>query len=209
MKKILIIDEKTTPRDDGTGFQFLGQLPDHLAELITLETNLANCVEILNENEVRVIFNLSDFEWVFYHDSYQEKNLDAGQLESFKSKVPNLIVFSGGKEDVGYSIRSTTRELLFSKLQNALQAWLETGYFPVRSVCDYNISFYHPVIEKLEDFLMDGDKEGFLKSRELIFLLKKLNYSESAIQDRISPRYTELTIIDLFKKISDWKSKNI
>ncbi len=209
MKKILIIDEKKEKRDDGTGFQFLGQLPDHLAELITLETNLANCVEILNENEVRVIFNLSDFEWVFYHDSYQEKNLDAGQLESFKSKVPNLIVFSGGKEDVGYSIRSTTRELLFSKLQNALQAWLETGYFPVRSVCDYNISFYHPVIEKLEDFLMDGDKEGFLKSRELIFLLKKLNYSESAIQDRISPRYTELTIIDLFKKISDWKSKNI
>jgi hypothetical protein len=209
MKKILIIDEKTTPRDDGTGFQFLGQLPDHLAESITLETNLANCVEFLNENEVRVIFNLSDFEWVFYHDSYQEKNLDAGHLESFKSKVPNLIVFSGGKEDVGYSIRSTTRELLFSKLQNALEAWLETGYFPVRSVCDYNISFYHPVIEKLEDFLMDGDKEGFLKSMELIFLLKKLNYSESVIQNRILPRYTEMTIIDLFKKISDWKSKTL
>jgi hypothetical protein len=209
MKKILIIDEKKEKRDDGTGIQFLGQLPEHLAELITLETNLANCVEVLNENEVRAIFNPSDFEWVFYHDSYQEKNLDAGHLESFKSKVPNLIVFSGGKEDVGYSIRSTTRELLFSKLQNALEAWLETGYFPVRSVCDYNISFYHPVIEKLEDFLMDGDKEGFLKSMELIFLLKKLNYSESAIQNRILPRYTEMAIIDLFKKIRDWKSKNI
>lgn len=209
MKKILIIDEKKEKRDDGTGIQFLGQLPDHLAKLITLETNLANSIEMLNENEIRPIFNPPDFEWVFYHDSYQEKNLDAGQLESFKSKVPNLIVFSGGKEDVGYSIRSTTRELLFSKLQNALQAWLETGYFPVRAVCDANISFYYPVIEKLEDYLIDGNKHGFLQSRELIILLKKLNYSESDIQDKILPGYTKMDIIDLFKKITGWKSKNI
>lgn len=209
MKKILIIDEKKEKRDDGTGIQFLSQLPDHLAELIILETNLANSVELLNEDEVKLIFNPLDFEWVFYHDSYQEKNLDAGQLESFKSKVPNLIVFSGGKEDVGYSIKSTTRELLFSKLQNALQSWLETGYFPVRSVCDYNISFYYPVIEKLEDFLEDGDKEGFLKSSELKIILKKLNYSEVTITEKILPRYAQMNIIDLFKKISEWKSKTI
>lgn len=209
MKKILIIDEKKEKRDDGTGIQFLSQLPDKLAELITLETNLVSSVELLNETDVALKFQPSDFEWVFYHDSFQEKNLDAGQLECFKRKVPNLIVFSGGKEDVGYSIRSTTRELLFSKLQNALQAWIETGYFPVRSVCDYNISFYHPVIEKLEDFLMDGDKEGFLKSRELGMLLTKLNYPQATIRDKILPRYAEMDIVDLFNKISDWKSKTL
>ena len=206
MKSILIIDDKLA-HADGTGTEFYNKLPLILQQYVKVDKSITNTITIVDENSVRINFEPTDYQFVFLHDSYNDKNLDEGQLASFKRQVNNLILFSGGKEP-NLLNRSTSRSYLFSSLRRALEASIESGYFPIKSLFDMNYQVYYPILDKLEDMLLES-KETFIKSSELKFFLKILHHAEYEIDNEILPHYLTLTPQILNQKIEDWRRKNI
>lgn len=209
MKKILIIDENITSRQDGTGLQFIDNLPNELKSYATLFTTITDALNFEDRNSIKLNFNPQEYFWVFFHDSYKDKTLDEGQLVSFKQQVPRLIIFSGGKERIGFHLKATTRDLLFNRLRSALEVYAETNLFPVKYLCNVDTQKYYILIENLEKLLDVNDIQGFIRSNELKTLLLKLNYSESDIDTQILPKYSTLSANDLYEKLNNWKSKKI
>src|SRR5688572_15246602 len=105
MKKILIIDEKEN-HADGTGIEFYENLDSELRKLVSIKQDLNKVINIEDEINVSLKFNPIEFECILFHDSYNNRNLDDGQLESFKSKLDNYILFSAGKSP-NYSLKTT------------------------------------------------------------------------------------------------------
>ncbi|MDD4107171.1 MAG: hypothetical protein RBR84_08570 [Bacteroidales bacterium] len=207
MKKILIIDDNADVNHLNTGISFLNQLPDSLKQLFDLMTNLSNAVRITDQHEISLSFPENEYLWVFFHDSFRDKFLDESQLSDLKGKFKNMITFSGGIESIGYHVKATSRELLFSRLEEAAAVYAETGHFPVKYLCNNNAHKYYVLIDHLLQLIDQNKKDLFLNSKELKFLLKKLNYSELDIATGIIPSYEKMSIDDLFEKIENWKFK--
>ena len=208
MKKILIIDEKLE-HADGSGFEFTNTLNCKLDNYVDFFIDLSNCIKIINPNEVDLLFNQDDYDWILFHDSYHDHNLDYGQMTDFKRKAGKVVIFSGGVETIGFKQKVTSRIKLFSILEKALLAGLEYDIFPIKCLFDNNINLYYPILDQLEDFLLQGDKQSYLGSTQLNFILRKMNYSQEDINNSILPNFTNFTAQQLNEKIELWRRMDL
>lgn len=208
MKRILIIDDKLESID-GTGRLFMENASESVQNIVHFVNKLSDYSEVKNNYEIHFDFDLDDYLWVFFHESYRDNKLDEILVSSFKAQIKNLINFSGGKESIGFHLKATTRELLFKRLNDAILVYEQTGLFPIKYLCNINYGKYYFLTEYLLSLLENGNINAFLKSRELVLLLKIMNYSDDYINKNILPNYATLSLDELYKKMDVFKSKNL
>jgi len=208
MKGILIIDEKKS-HSQGTAQEIYHSLPGELKELVRIETNMLEIAEKENDISVRLKINPENYAYIFLHDSFDNRHFDEGQVESFKSGIDNLVVFSGGKSpDIG--TRVTSRAVLFANLERCLKAYLRSGYFPIKLLFDGKYQSYYPLLDHLEDILIRGEgTETFIRSRELSIILEVLGYTSKEIETKILPIYAAMGVEELNEKIESFREKKI
>lgn len=203
-KKILLLDDKTN-HVRGCGFAFMKDLNPQLSEYIHFVSNPNDIADFQNETCVMKI-EISNYIFFLFHDSYRDGLFTGTEQALLREKFGrNMIGFSGeGQiEDVN---NFTSRELIFSRLEEILAYYHITGQMDLKAFFNSNARLQNGLLDDMIEVLVGQEKSGFLESKELEIWshikggdLEKLKTNLSAL--------TEEEIVDRIE--NSWKTQEI
>jgi hypothetical protein len=203
LKKILLIDDSPSNLR-GSGNWFYSNICDDLRPLIDYSNSLDNRIKIINEFEVILSSDITQYEIVLLHASYNSPLLNPSQLSSLKSLLKNLVTYSGGS-NINIDLRITSREQMYKSLERSIEAYKIMAIFPLITLFSNNINRFYPLLDRMQDILEEVGKEGLLGSREFHMYIRILRFDVSAVVENYRKNKTEE---ELNEKIIEWKLNN-
>jgi hypothetical protein len=200
LKPILLIDDKKEGQYRGE--LFIENLPDDLRVLVDFHFDVNQLFKIVNEWDVKLLFDLEKYVSVFLHHSYNDPLVNESQLSHIRNNLQNseLLIFSGGTDN-NLQRRQIRRETLFTYLGKAIDAYKKIGIFPNVYLFDRSINRFYPIIDQMIQILEEQGKDKLLSCESFRTYISISGWDLKLVQNNFQ-RFSEEQIAD---KLNEWR----
>lgn len=201
-KPILLIDDKK--EGEFRGDIFKKALSIDLQNLVDFHLNVDQLIKRINTWEVELLFDPDKYAGIFLHQSYYDHLLNESQLSNLKYQLSdfNLITFSGGKQ-VNAVTNELSRDVLYTYLKDAIDAYFKMGIFPTSYLFGGKINRFYPIIDEMYQVLEDKGVDALLEHKSFnIYISNIRNLDLYLVQKHYKEQLSEEQIA---YKISEWR----
>ncbi len=201
LKPILLIDDKKEGLNRGE--VFLNELSFDLKGLVDFHIDISKIIKIIDEWDVEILFDPNKYIAVLLHHSYNDPLLNESQLSCLRDKLKSLdlIIFSGGAQN-NVATNQIPRDILFTYLNPALDAYSKMGVFPTLYLFNRKINRFYPILDEMYQVLENEGKNGFLSHKSFKLYISVCGWDFNSVQQNYKERFTEEQIAD---KINEWR----
>lgn len=202
LKPILLIDDKNEGQDRGEIFK--ENLPIDLQKLVDFHLDVNHLIKKIDEWSIDILFDLNKYVGVLLHHSYADPLLNPSQLTDLRDKFKSidLVIFSGGTQ-VNVSTKQVSREILYTYLKHAIDAYFKMGVFPTSYLFGGKINRFYPLIDEMYKILEEKGKNTLLGHKSFeIYISYICGWDFRSVQKHYKERFTEEQIAD---KIIEWR----
>ena len=200
LKPILLIDDKREGQYRGE--LFIENLPDDLRVLVDFHFDVNQLFKIVNEWDVKLLFDLEKYVSVFLHHSYNDPLINESQLSHIRNNLQNseLLIFSGGTDN-NLQRRQIRRETLFTYLGKAIDAYKKIGIFPTVYLFERSINRFYPIIDQMIQILEEQGKDKLLSCESFRTYISISGWDLKLVQNNFQ-RFSEEQIAD---RLNEWR----
>lgn len=203
-KRILLLDDKTN-HIRGCGFTFMKYLNPQLCDYIHFVSSPNEIAHFENEKCFLKI-EISDYVIFIFHNSYND-SLFTGTEQALLREIfgKKMIGFSGdGQIEEVNSV--TSRELIYSRLEEILVYYHITGQMDLKAFFNPNAKLQNGLLDDMIEILVGQEKSGFLESKEL----KIWSQIKGSDLEKLKKNLSILTEEEIVDRIeNNWRTQEI
>jgi hypothetical protein len=204
LKKILLLDDKPH-HVKGCGVNFIEKLVPQLSEYIHFVSNLKDIANFQNEKCILKI-DISEYIFFLFHVNYTDSLFTGTEQALLREEFGNTMIgFSGdGQIEEGYNL--TSRELIFSRLDDILACYHITGQIDFKAFFNPNAKLHNRLLDDMVEVLVVQEKSGFLESKEL----KIWSHMKGSNLEKLKTNLSALTDEEIVNRIeNNWRPQEI